>query len=148
MRLVVCENFFFVGEDFRQVHFDPLQRFRELHAVRPGIQSRGKIHDHVRALLQFLGDELVEKIGARHPGPGVLVTFRQRVGNVHTVLPGEAFGAWMRSLAGYLVTKRGLSHALIEAVGVESELISSCWMTTSPVGKWVIRTALSVVFTD
>jgi hypothetical protein len=35
----------------------------------------------------------------------------------------------MRSLAGYLVTKRGLSHALIEAVGIESELISSCWMT-------------------
>jgi AcrR family transcriptional regulator len=44
------------------------------------------------------------------------------------VAPGEAFGAWMRSLAGYLVTKRGLSHALIEAVGIESELISSCWM--------------------
>jgi AcrR family transcriptional regulator len=42
--------------------------------------------------------------------------------------PGEAFGAWMRSLAGYLVTKRGLSHALIEAVGIESELISSCWV--------------------
>ena len=41
---------------------------------------------------------------------------------------GEAFSAWMRSLAGYLVTKRGLSHALIEAVGIESELISSCWM--------------------
>ncbi len=43
--------------------------------------------------------------------------------------PGEAFSAWMRSLAGYLVTKRGLSHALIEAIGIESELISSCWMT-------------------
>src|SRR5689334_16425430 len=42
--------------------------------------------------------------------------------------PGQAFAAWMRSLAGYLVTKRGLSHALIEAVGIESELISSCWM--------------------
>src|SRR4029077_13206527 len=41
---------------------------------------------------------------------------------------GEAFSAWMRSLAGYLVTKRVLSHALIEAVGIESELISSCWM--------------------
>jgi hypothetical protein len=26
------------------------------------------------------------------------------------------------------VTKRGLSHALIEAVGLESELISSCWV--------------------
>jgi AcrR family transcriptional regulator len=43
--------------------------------------------------------------------------------------PGEAFAAWMRNLAGYLVTKRGLSHALIEAIGIESELISSCWMT-------------------
>src|SRR5438046_6520365 len=42
--------------------------------------------------------------------------------------PGQAFAAWMRNLAGYLVTKRGLSHALIEAVGIESELISSCWM--------------------
>src|SRR5580692_984286 len=62
--------------------------------------------------------------------------FRSQVGTVcgegDTLLekapPGEAFGAWMRSLAGYLVTKRGLSHALIEAVGIESELISSCWM--------------------
>jgi AcrR family transcriptional regulator len=43
--------------------------------------------------------------------------------------PGEAFAAWMRNLAGYLVTKRGLSHALIEAIGIESELISSCWVT-------------------
>jgi AcrR family transcriptional regulator len=42
---------------------------------------------------------------------------------------GEAFAAWMRNLAGYLVTKRGLSHALIEAIGIESELISSCWVT-------------------
>ena len=45
-----------------------------------------------------------------------------------TVPPGQAFGAWLRALARYLVTKRGLSTALIEAVGVESELISSCWM--------------------
>ena len=34
----------------------------------------------------------------------------------------------MRSLAAYLITKRGLSKALIEAVGAESELITSCWM--------------------
>ncbi len=62
--------------------------------------------------------------------------FRSQVGAVcgeadallETAPPGQAFGAWMRSLAGYLVTKRGLSHALIEAVGIESELISSCWM--------------------
>ena len=46
-----------------------------------------------------------------------------------TDAPQEAFAAWARALAGYLVTKRGLSRALIDAVGVESELITSCWMT-------------------
>jgi AcrR family transcriptional regulator len=46
-----------------------------------------------------------------------------------TATPEQAFTAWMRSLNAYLVTKRGLSRALIEAVGVESKLISSCWMT-------------------
>jgi AcrR family transcriptional regulator len=62
--------------------------------------------------------------------------FRSQVGAVcgegealaGSVSPGEAFAGWLRALAGYLVTKRGLSHALIEAVGIESELISSCWM--------------------
>ena len=41
--------------------------------------------------------------------------------------PEPAFAVWVRALAGYLVTKRGLSRALIDAVGVESELITSCW---------------------
>lgn len=62
--------------------------------------------------------------------------FRSQVGTVcgeadaliETLPPEQAFSGWARSLAGYLVTKRGLSHALIEAVGIESELISSCWM--------------------
>jgi AcrR family transcriptional regulator len=47
---------------------------------------------------------------------------------LETAPPGQAFAAWIRALASYLVTKRGLSRALIEAVGVESELITSCWM--------------------
>ena len=63
--------------------------------------------------------------------------FRNQVGTVcgeadallQTASPEQAFTAWVRSLNGYLVTKRGLSKALIEAVGVESELMSSCWMT-------------------
>ena len=46
-----------------------------------------------------------------------------------TDAPQQAFAAWARALAGYLVTKRGLSRALIDAVGAESELITSCWMT-------------------
>ncbi len=77
---------------------------------------------------------------ARRAGVGIgtlqAAVFRSQVGAVcgegdallATAPPGQAFSAWMRSLAGYLVTKRGLSHALIEAVGIESELISSCWM--------------------
>jgi AcrR family transcriptional regulator len=47
---------------------------------------------------------------------------------LQTELPEQAFATWMRSLAAYLITKRGLSKALIEAVGAESELIKSCWM--------------------
>ena len=62
--------------------------------------------------------------------------FRNQVGTVcgeadallETASPEQAFTAWVQSLNAYLVTKRGLSKALIEAVGVESELISSCWV--------------------
>src|ERR1700721_1345627 len=45
-----------------------------------------------------------------------------------TVPPEEAFFGWGRAMAGYLATKRGLSRALIEAVGKDSELISGCWV--------------------
>jgi AcrR family transcriptional regulator len=48
---------------------------------------------------------------------------------LHTDAPEQAFAAWVRALAGYLVTKRGLSRALIDAVGFESELMTSCWTT-------------------
>ena len=47
---------------------------------------------------------------------------------VTTVPPEQAFFGWVRAMAGYLATKRGLSRALIEAVGKDSELISGCWM--------------------
>jgi AcrR family transcriptional regulator len=40
--------------------------------------------------------------------------------------PGEAFAAWLQVLAGFLATKRGLSHALISTLGKDSEVISSC----------------------
>jgi AcrR family transcriptional regulator len=48
---------------------------------------------------------------------------------MQTGSPGPAFAAWARALAAYLVTKRGLSRTLIDAVGVESELMTSCWTT-------------------
>jgi AcrR family transcriptional regulator len=40
--------------------------------------------------------------------------------------PGDAFRAWLMVLSGYLATKRGLSRALIEQLGKDSELLSSC----------------------
>ena len=43
--------------------------------------------------------------------------------------PGEAFAGWLRVLAGYLVTKRGLASALIAARGVDSDIISACSRT-------------------
>jgi AcrR family transcriptional regulator len=43
-------------------------------------------------------------------------------------LPEQAFAGWIRALAAYLVTKRGLSKALIAALGRDSELISTCWV--------------------
>lgn len=38
----------------------------------------------------------------------------------------DAFASWVRTLASYMVTKRGLSRALIDTLGRDSELISSC----------------------
>jgi AcrR family transcriptional regulator len=40
--------------------------------------------------------------------------------------PGEAFAGWLRVLASYLVTKRGLAGALIAARGRDSDVISAC----------------------
>jgi AcrR family transcriptional regulator len=45
---------------------------------------------------------------------------------VGTVSPAAAFAGSVRAIAGYLTTKRGLSKALIDAVGRDSELISVC----------------------
>jgi AcrR family transcriptional regulator len=46
---------------------------------------------------------------------------------IETVTPEQALAGWLRAMAGYLVTKRGLSSSLIAGLGKDSELISSCW---------------------
>ncbi|HWG02582.1 MAG TPA: TetR/AcrR family transcriptional regulator [Trebonia sp.] len=38
----------------------------------------------------------------------------------------QAFAAWVRALTSYMVAKRGLSKALVGALGRESKLISGC----------------------
>ena len=47
---------------------------------------------------------------------------------IATATPEQAFAGWIRALAGYLVTKRGLSGSLIAGLGKDSELMSGCWM--------------------
>jgi len=42
--------------------------------------------------------------------------------------PEQAFAGWVHAVAGYLVTKRGLSGALIAGLGKDSELMSGCWV--------------------
>jgi AcrR family transcriptional regulator len=47
---------------------------------------------------------------------------------IATATPEQAFAGWVRAMAGYLVTKRGLSGSLIAGLGKDSELMSGCWM--------------------
>ncbi len=47
---------------------------------------------------------------------------------IATAPPGQAFAGWLHALAGYLVTKRGLSGSLIAGLGKDSELMSACWL--------------------
>ena len=41
--------------------------------------------------------------------------------------PDQALSGWLRAMVAYLATKRGLSRVLIDAVGRDSQLITSCW---------------------
>jgi AcrR family transcriptional regulator len=43
-----------------------------------------------------------------------------------TATPDQALAGWLRALAAYLATKRGLSLVLVDAIGKDSPLISSC----------------------
>ncbi|MBV9451780.1 MAG: TetR/AcrR family transcriptional regulator [Streptosporangiaceae bacterium] len=41
---------------------------------------------------------------------------------------GHAFFDWIKALAAYMTSKRGLSKALMEALGKDAEVISTCWV--------------------
>jgi AcrR family transcriptional regulator len=43
--------------------------------------------------------------------------------------PEQALAGWLHALAAYLVSKRGLSRALIDGLGMDSELMKSCSLT-------------------
>jgi len=41
--------------------------------------------------------------------------------------PDQALAGWLRAMVAYLSTKRGLSRVLVDALGKDSQLMSSCW---------------------
>jgi AcrR family transcriptional regulator len=58
-----------------------------------------------------------------------------------TATPEQAFAGWVTAMAGYLVTKRGLSSSLIASLGRESELLSSCWMAMRDAADRLLKNA-------
>jgi AcrR family transcriptional regulator len=55
--------------------------------------------------------------------------------------PEQAFAAWLRVLAAYLVTKRGLSRAVMESLGKDSELVSGCFIAMHETVDRLLATA-------
>lgn len=55
--------------------------------------------------------------------------------------PGEAFSTWVRVLAKYLVTKRGLANALVAAAGKNADIISACSQTIRGTADRLLRRA-------
>jgi AcrR family transcriptional regulator len=41
--------------------------------------------------------------------------------------PDQALAGWLAAMAAYMITKRGLSRVLIDSLGKDSPLITSCW---------------------
>ena len=77
--LLVRKNVFLIVDNVQQIHFQPLKRSGQLHAVRPGIESRGEVYHKASAILNLAQKKRVKKIRARHPCPVVLVSIDQSV---------------------------------------------------------------------
>jgi hypothetical protein len=58
-----------------------------------------------------------------------------------TADPEQALIGWVRALAAYLVTKRGLANALIGAWGKDSELMNSCMGAMRDAADRLVRNA-------
>jgi AcrR family transcriptional regulator len=55
--------------------------------------------------------------------------------------PDQALAGWLRAMAAYLATKRGLSRVLVEAIGKDSQLITSCWSAMSDAAERLMTRA-------
>ena len=57
----------------------------------------------------------------------VTVLCREALEMLDRAEPERAFFTWMQIMAGYFMTKRGLSKAVMEALGRDSEVMETCW---------------------
>src|SRR3984885_6600353 len=55
--------------------------------------------------------------------------------------PDQALSGWLRAMAAYLATKRGLSRALVDSLGRDSQLITSCWSAMSDAAERLMTRA-------
>jgi AcrR family transcriptional regulator len=46
---------------------------------------------------------------------------------MNSAAPDQALIGWLRAMAAYMITKRGLSRVLVDSLGKDSPLITSCW---------------------
>jgi AcrR family transcriptional regulator len=60
-----------------------------------------------------------------------------------TLPPFEALSAWMRSLAGYLATKRGLSAALLSSLDKSSEIFVTTHAAIREAGGLLVTNAIA-----
>src|ERR1700730_9564231 len=81
-----------MGHDVWEIHLYPLERRWQVHAVGTGIKPGSEVHNHIRSVLNRTGKKLIEKIGPCHPCPLVFVAVWQRVRELESMLPRQAFG--------------------------------------------------------
>ncbi len=55
--------------------------------------------------------------------------------------PDQALAGWLRAMVAYLATKRGLSRALVDSLGNDSQLITSCWGAMSDAAERLMTRA-------
>jgi AcrR family transcriptional regulator len=133
-----------------------LQLFNGDHVTKPAEQLRADARQNHARLLTAASEAFAENGAdaplediARRAGVGIGTLYRhfptrldlqaaafrnqvtticdQAQGLIGNQTPEQAFYGWIKIFASYMSTKRGLSKALMEALGKESEVLSTCW---------------------
>src|ERR1700686_3438173 len=118
-------------DGLREVDFDPAQAWREVEAVRPGVQAGSKVEHEVYALRDEPFDDLIHHLRAHDHRPRVGARTLQLAHDLLAARSGEPAREWIfeegvrafgfersvhRNPVGGLVDGNGLSHARLSFV--------------------------------